>query len=465
VKVKLPGRIIILGCGAVSRCLQTLLLKFEDLKPPLITLIDATEQYPQDNPVLQAGGKFIQFKITKTNFEAFLAETVKCDDVLINLASGVSSEDLVEWSHSNGVVYLDSSVEVWQQTERNDPFSDTIFARHTKLYSRCENWSNPSPTAVLEHGANPGLVSHWVKYGLEYLASRTNEKSVEKAASERDYPRLALLAGVKTIHISEHDRQVLGRERSPGEFCNTWSSDGLREESYGYTECCWGTHEHALPEASVQLTRKKYSHLCIKRKPIETRMNSWTPSEEMTGFIVPHGETLTIGKRLSLWNEDELIYRPTICFIYRPSKAAIESLEELRSGVRVDSEHLMTSDIISGSDDLGVLLMGGFGAIWVGNRLSIDRTRSIVGERHNATVLQVAASLVGALLWAIQNPRSGLMLPGDLPSEFILPIAHEFIGELEVHHTDWRPKGTDHQFSWQFEEFGLTEKTKECNAV
>ena len=33
-------------------------------------------------------------------------------------------------------------------------------------------WSEPGPTAVLEHGANPGLISHWTKQGLIDIAER-----------------------------------------------------------------------------------------------------------------------------------------------------------------------------------------------------------------------------------------------------------------------------------------------------
>ena len=34
------------------------------------------------------------------------------------------------------------------------------------------NWNEPGPTAVLEHGANPGLISHFTKQGLLDIGKR-----------------------------------------------------------------------------------------------------------------------------------------------------------------------------------------------------------------------------------------------------------------------------------------------------
>jgi len=46
-------------------------------------------------------------------------------------------------------------------------------------------WSEKGPTAVIEHGANPGLISHFTKQGLiDIGSSLIAEKKVKGAAAE-----------------------------------------------------------------------------------------------------------------------------------------------------------------------------------------------------------------------------------------------------------------------------------------
>ena len=60
---------------------------------------------------------------------------------------------------------------------------------------------------VTTHGANPGLVSHFVKQALLNIAKDTGVK-VTKPATKAEWGALAKTLGVKTIHIAERDTQV-----------------------------------------------------------------------------------------------------------------------------------------------------------------------------------------------------------------------------------------------------------------
>lgn len=90
-------------------------------------------------------------------------------------------------------------------------------ARHMAVREMCSKWTNKiGATAVLEHGANPGLVSYFTKVGLEDIAKKiiNTKKSGKRinalntAIEHYDYPKLAQLTGVKVIHISERDTQI-----------------------------------------------------------------------------------------------------------------------------------------------------------------------------------------------------------------------------------------------------------------
>ena len=99
----------------------------------------------------------------------------------------------------------------------------------------------------------------------------------------------------------------------------------------------------------------------------------------------------------------------------------------------------MEDDILEGRDELGCLLMGHpFKSWWIGSLLDIDETRRLV-PHQNATTLQVAAAVLGATLWMIENPERGVCLPDDLPHEFVLGHARPYLGPVISQPVDWTP--------------------------
>jgi len=133
-------------------------------------------------------------------------------------------------------------------------------------------------------------------------------------------------------------------------------------------------------------------------------------------------------------------------------------------------EHrIMNDEIISGKDTLGVLLLGhDLNGWWVGSQLDIHEARKLV-PGQNATTLQVAASVLGALFWMIRNPRKGFCVPDQLPHREILEIANPYLGPVASVQTDWNPLknrfdpfedwGKPHPTPadmWQFETFLIT---------
>jgi homospermidine synthase len=62
------------------------------------------------------------------------------------------------------------------------PVNRTLYARHMAVKDMIDRWpDNNGATAVLEHGANPGLVSHFVKLGLEDIAKKIIETKKDDA--------------------------------------------------------------------------------------------------------------------------------------------------------------------------------------------------------------------------------------------------------------------------------------------
>ncbi len=189
--------------------------------------------------------------------------------------------------------------------------------------------------------------------------------------------------------------------------------------------------------------------------------------------MVRHGEAFTISDKLTVWEDGQAVYRPTVHYAYCPCDAAIASLQELRNCDYQLQPNLriMTDEIVAGSDLLGALLMGhAYNSWWTGTDLSIEEARRLV-PHNNATTMQVAISVVAATIWMIQNPTRGICVPDDLPHDTILEIARPYLGNFISTPSDWTPlKHYSNAFAgyartsldltdpWQFKNFLVGER-------
>ena len=204
----------------------------------------------------------------------------------------------------------------------------------------------------------------------------------------------------------------------------------------------WGTHEKQLPDRAFEHPEGPRSQIGLARMGMNTFVSSWVPHYEIVGMVVRHGEAFSITEKLSVRDDHGVtIYRPTVHYAYCPCDAAIASLHELR-GYDYDLQprvRIMTDEITSGSDILGALVMGHpLTSWWCGTDLSIEESRRLV-PHQNATTMQVAISVVAACMWMIENPDRGVLLPDDLPHEYVLGIAKPYLGKFISTQSDWTP--------------------------
>lgn len=450
------GRVLLLGCGSVSQCLQPLLLKHLAMDFSKLTIMDFEDRRHLIPETLQAGVQYVQHEITQDNLAETLAQYLGAGDLLIDLAWNIAAADILQWCHDHHVLYINTSVEVWDPYDATLPPADrTLYVRHMALRAMAARWSEAGATAVVEHGANPGLVSHWTKVALEDIAtamfaqgvSAEKHPALRAALESGDYATLAMLEGVKVIHISERDTQISRQPKEVDEFVNTWSIAGFHEEGIAPAEMGWGTHERRLPAGAHVHRYGPGNQICLAQMGMNTLVRSWVPKHgEILGMVVRHGEAFTISDHLTVWETDsdgvvKPAYRPTVHYAYLPTDAAIASLHELkmRNFELQPRQRIMNDDITDGMDELGVLLLGhDLNGWWVGSQLDIHETRQLV-PGQNATTLQVAASVLGALFWMINNPRQGLNVPDDLPHREVLSVANAYLGPCPSVQTDWTP--------------------------
>ena len=451
--------ILIVGFGGIAQAVIQLIFQHLHVSPSQITILSKNEDGFE---IAKKFGLSVQIEtITQENYRDLVGSRLKQGDFLLNLSVGISSLDLIKLCQEKEALYLDTCTEPWDgvYVDKDLPLaSRTNYAlREAVLNLRTQG----GPTAVLTHGANPGLVSHFLKQALwsmahdNGLATQLPQKSIEWA-------NLASMLGIKSIQIAEHDTQITNKAKSPGEFVNTWSVDGFVAEAAQPAELGWGTHERHWPHDGHHHDNGQKCAIYLDRPGADTKVRTWTPSLGAAhGFLITHAESISIANYLTLKDNDKVCYRPTVYYAYVPCPDALLSLHELAGNEWYQQENKRTifDEIVEGTDALGVLLMGNKkGAYWYGSQLSIQEARKYV-PHNNATSLQVAIGVIAGMVWAIEHPDRGIVEPEDMDHQFIMEIALPYLGKVESQYTDWTPlqnreklyqEKLDHMDSWQF---------------
>jgi homospermidine synthase len=104
-----------------------------------------------------------------------------------------------------------------------------------------------------------------------------------------------------------------------------------------------------------------------------------------------------------------------------------------------ERKRILSSEIIDGIDELGVLLAGhGRNAYWYGSQLSIHEARRLA-PYNSATSLQVCVSVLSGMVWAIENPQRGVIEPDEMDFRRNLEICMPYLGPVVGAYTDWNP--------------------------
>jgi len=455
---------LIVGFGAVGQGSLPLILRHIEVSPQKITIVTANE-FGQ-GIAAEYGVPFRVEPLTRDNYAAILARELGRGDFLVNVSIDVCSVALIDWCQQHGVFYIDACIEPWPggHTDASVPASrrSNYAYREAALALRAKYPSGPA--CVLMHGANPGLVSHLVKQALLNLAGELGLDAAEPPDRE-GWARLAARLEVKVIHIAERDHQTSRVHKRNDEFVNTWSSEAFCGESLQPAELGWGTHEHNWPHDAREYGFGSGAAIYLDRPGAATKVRSWVPFEgPFHGWLISHGEAISIPDFLTVRESGRLIYRPTCHYAYHPCDDAVLSLQEFAdNGWRFPPrQRLLRDEIDAGFDELGVLLMGHRkGAYWYGSQLSITETRQLC-PYNNATSLQVNAPYVAAMIWALRNPRAGIVEPDELDYQTLLDLSSPYLGKLVGVYTDWTPlagRGSlypddiDASDPWQFRNF------------
>ena len=460
---RIEGPIVIIGFGSIGRGTLPLIERHFEFDANDIHVIEPSDEHA--NFLRQRGVQYHQFELTRDNYREILDRFFKGrkGGFCVNLSVDTGSLDIMKHCRSLQTLYLDTVVEPWPGFYFNEdasPAERTNYALRETV--RREKRAKPGgTTAVSCCGANPGMVSWFVKEALLNIARDTGHPH-EVPASREEWAALMRDLGVKGIHIAERDTQAPAYPKPAGVFVNTWSVEGFLSEGFQPAEVGWGTHEKWLPENAGTHAEGCRAAIFINHPGALTKVHTWCPTHgPQYGFMVPHNEAISIADYYTVGPSEAPAYRPTCHYAYHPANMAVLSLHECFGASKPQETHriLDENEIIEGIDELGVLLFGHTrNAYWYGSRLSMAETRELA-PFQNATGLQVTSAVLAGMVWALENPRAGIVETDEMDHARCLEIQKPYLGPVEGHYTDWTPisarwdrfkEDIDESDPWQF---------------
>lgn len=465
---KITGPIVMIGFGSIGRGTLPLIerhFKFDRKRMVVIDPVDTDRKLLDDR-----GIRYVQAHVTADNYKELLKPLLtegEGQGFCVNLSVDTSSLDLMKLCRKLGVLYVDTVVEPWLGfyfDDKADNASRTNYALRETV--RREKAKNPGgTTAVSTCGANPGMVSWFVKQGLVNLAGDLGLKFEEPAFDDREgWAKLMKKCGVKGIHIAERDTQRAKNPKPMNVFWNTWSVEGFVAEGLQPAELGWGTHEKWKPKNARKQKKGNKAAIFLEQPGANTRVRSWCPTPgPQYGFLVTHNESISIADFFTVHDKKgKVVYRPTCNYAYHPCNDAVLSLHEMfgAEGKAQPEQHVLDeNELVDGMDELGVLLYGhDRNAYWFGSQLTLEEARKLA-PYQNATGLQVTSAVLAGMVWALENPEAGIVEADEVDYRRCLEVQLPYLGPVKGYYTDWTPlegrpglfpEDLDESDPWQF---------------
>lgn len=459
------NKILIIGCGSIGPALLPLLIKFIIIPPSNIIVCDKNKnRFEKISQFISLGVKTVHDKINKNNMHNIIINKLKFgqDDIIIDAAYEINTEFMFSLCESNGISYINSSVEIWEKEPIMKEIDYTFYNRFLNIEAKNKINIKKKNNFIVSLGCNPGNVNIWTLYALEKI---NKEK---KKFAYNTYAELAQLMGLKTIHISEKDTQIISKPKKENEYVNSWSTDSISwyDEAFSFLEISWGTHESKLPENTIQKLSNEYQ-IIVNNVGCETFANTYTPiSKNIIGMIIRHEESYTICKALTIKDStNKIIYKPSVYYIYKPNDSAMASTMEAMANdyQKQPTVRLMTNDIIEGRDEIGVTLYFEDGDIyWIGSLLDIKEARLLYDNQYNniinSTIVQVVSGYISGIFYLIelinQKKYQGLIFPEDLPISLFIKKTRPMLGPFGlIKVNDWDVECANPNNKWQYHDF------------
>lgn len=464
---RITGPVVMIGFGSIGRGTLPLIERHFEFDRSRMVVIDPDDSKRQ--LLDERGIRYVQAHVTPENYRELLGPLLTNGEgqgFCVNLSVDTSSLDLMRFCREIGALYIDTVIEPWSgfyfDADADNASRTNYMLRESVLEEKRRNPGGT--TAVSTCGANPGMVSWFVKQALVNLAKGMKlELDVPAASDRQGWAKFMQQVGVKGIHIAERDTQRAKKPKPLNAFWNTWSVEGFLAEGMQPAELGWGTHEKWMPENARQHALGCQAAIFLDQPGANTRVRTWCPTPgPQYGLLVTHNESISIADYFTVREADTVVYRPTCHYAYHPCNDAVLSLHEFfGAGDRPQPvQHVLDeSELLDGADELGVLLYGhAKNAYWYGSQLTLEEARELA-PYQGATGLQVSSAVMTGMAWALENPQAGIVDTDHMDYQRCLEIQRPYLGAVEGYYTDWTPlagrpglfpEDLDESDPWQF---------------
>ena len=384
VHARIDGPIVMIGFGSIGKGTLPLIERHFAFDKSRLVVID-----PEDNDrhlLDERGIRFIHQAVTRDNYRELLTPLLTAGGgrgFCVNLSVDTSSLDIMELCREIGALYIDTVVEPWPGfyfDPKLGPEARSNYALRETCWRRAA--SEPGgTTAVSCCGANPGMVSWFVKQALLDIAAR-HRAQVRGAEDARG---MGAGSRMKARRQGHPHRRARHPARQAAQAARTSSSTPGRSKASCRRACSRPSSAGARTRNGCRTTRRKHKTGCgaaiyLLQPGANTRVRSWTPTAQAQyGFLVTHNESISIADYFTLREGGKVVYRPTCHYAYHPCNDAVLSLHELfgRAGERQDDDPhpRRARDRRRHRRARRAALRPRKNAYWYGSQLSIEETR------------------------------------------------------------------------------------------
>lgn len=441
--------IICFGCGGTMKATlyyMEVYFNFDYKKVYIYDLINYKD-HPVIKKYLDNGSSYIITDLNK-NYKKIISK-LKKGDIIIDLSNRTNSIEFIKECFLNDIFYVNTSMEcnetVEQEKKRPD-FDITFQDSHNDILELKYKYPEKHTSICLECGQNPGMINHYIKCGIDFLAkyvlenNKFNDEQLLELKIHRknnDFANMCRMLKIRIIHCSETDSAKFTTETNDNKksFNNTWCCDGLLDESSLDCEFAWGSHEKGMPENSELL----YDNIIkIKKPAYYCYSESYVPDDGIiVGANVSHGENISMPSFLAVGN-----YSPTCHYVYRWSPICQNSFKKFSidkiMNKSVPNPHVLNNyqDKFTSIDKVGALIISeDFPTVWCGSILN-----SNFDEFNSATTNQVVAGVMSHLSYIIENPNLGVIFPEHCDTDYIMNRAVPLLGKFFLNFVDYKPK-------------------------
>ena len=459
--IKFDGRIVQFGFGAVGKSFYEKLrkeIRFNENKYYVIT------GNPDElDAFVDMGGiapNFIVTEVERENFGSVFEPYLSEGDLLLDFADMVGTRDICEWCALRNIMYINTGEADWPD-HWYSIFNENDLKHELRAKLAMMPGVNKYPI-VLHHGNNPGLVSHFVKAAIEYVARTQLKKDKELKALIKagKFNEAAQYLGVRQIHVNDVDLQEMKGDYQDNLLYSTWCMESFWFEMLSEATVNIGTHEKIDYEEECNFIKYDKGYMEFRRIAANARCATYYPNGRFEAYLVPHEETVSIAKNLEVKENGKVVYRPTVMFLYQPCPFADRYFKEAKvneypnpdpdkpqdcedgTGPNVIHGYVYPENfqvaykehIASGTEYVGILLLGEkFDPVWVGNR--IEPTFLYKNKKDSywqtPTITPVSMSALAAVCWMLKNKNAGgIYFPDDI-SDYngIIKMAEKYISK------------------------------------